>query len=73
MPKNKTSTRAAKKLAEIRLQKLDLTIDAMLSKSGIERVTDKPALDKFINKKFVRDITALLNKSTDKEIDEYGK
>lgn len=58
--KNKSPRTAAKKIAEIRLQKLDLTIDAMLSKSGIERVKDKPALDKFINKKFVRDIAAVI-------------
>lgn len=60
MPKNKTTISAAKQLAEIKLQRFDLAIDAMLSKSCISRVTNQPALDEFINQKFVRDIMAVI-------------
>lgn len=59
-PKNKPIARVAKQLAEIKLQQFDLAIDVMLSKSGISRVANLPALDKFINQKFVRDITEIL-------------
>lgn len=61
--KSKTNSpvnRAAKQLAEIKLQRFDLAIDAIFSKSGISRVTNQPALDEFINKRFVHDIMAVI-------------
>lgn len=58
--KNKPVRRIVKKLAEIHLASLDLAIDALLKKSSIARVTDKPELDKFINKKFIHDITGII-------------
>lgn len=58
--KNNLMRNAAKQLAEIKLQRFDLTIDAMLSKSCISRVTNQPALDEFINKRFVHDIAAII-------------
>lgn len=61
----------AKKLAEIHLNSLDLAIDAIFSKSGIERVKDKPVLDEFINKRFVRDITDIILNAPDES--EGGK
>lgn len=58
--KNNSIKTVAKKLAEIHLRSLDLTIDEIFSKSGIARVTNQPALDEFINNGFVHDIATII-------------